>query len=332
MNKKISELLETIDLNDEDILMILQSGQNKKIKAMNAFKKINSKIDNINDTLIKVSPTEPSPKSDIWFRKGKNLLNLLDCIFIPNRSTASVVSKNKNEITIKGTAGTFKYVDLRFFLKAGTYTIQRKWELISGTRSNFTGLVAINDVTTDSPIDLGYIAQAGTSKTFTIDHDAQIRLYLYLSGDTALSDETQARFYDMQIVKGSAEEEFKEYVEPEIYVKNNNNEYMPFDLKQELDVASLLQNNWQGYYLCQIFKVNNVVHIQICVKSGTETTVAILPEGYRPKELLFFPMTVATGDGIVTDPYGSLSQEGELQCPQMNVGKLIFMNFSFLVE
>lgn len=50
MNKKISELLETIDLNDEDILMILQSGQNKKIKAINALKNINKSLSDLNTT------------------------------------------------------------------------------------------------------------------------------------------------------------------------------------------------------------------------------------------------------------------------------------------
>lgn len=45
MNKKISELLETIDLNDEDILMILQNGQNKKIKGKNALKNLAKQTD-----------------------------------------------------------------------------------------------------------------------------------------------------------------------------------------------------------------------------------------------------------------------------------------------
>lgn len=224
MNKKISELLETIELNDEDILMILQSGQNKKIKAMNIFKKIN---------LVKVGPTEPNPKADVWLKKGKNLLNLLDCIFLPGYSTASIVEKSNNEITLKGTASTYQYVDLRFTLEAGTYTIQRKWELKSGTGNDYTGAIIISDVTTSSAKELGTISKSENFKTFTIDHDAQIRLYLYLSREVALPNETQVRFYDMQIIKGSSEEEFEEYVEPKVYVKNNNNEYILFKENEE---------------------------------------------------------------------------------------------------
>lgn len=54
MDKKVSELLETIELNDEDILMILQSGQNKKIKAINVFKNINELLSNLENTINKM--------------------------------------------------------------------------------------------------------------------------------------------------------------------------------------------------------------------------------------------------------------------------------------
>lgn len=56
MDKKVSELLEAIELNDEDILMILQSGQNKKIKAINALKKINGSLSNLETAINDIKP------------------------------------------------------------------------------------------------------------------------------------------------------------------------------------------------------------------------------------------------------------------------------------
>ena len=221
--KKLKNAFVTIDGKEHEVTPAQYQGKT----PMSSFN-LNKMQNNIENTLVKVSPTEPKPKADVWLKKGKNLLNLLDCIFIPNRSTASIISKNKSEITLKGTASTFQYVDLRFFLEAGTYTLQRKWELTNGTGGNYTGIVAINDVTTSSTIELGAIGKNENFKTFTIDHDAQIRLFLYLSAGTALPNETQVRFYDMQIIKSSSEEEFEECVEPKVYVKNNNNEYIPF--------------------------------------------------------------------------------------------------------
>lgn len=46
----------------------------------------------------------------------------------------------------------------------------------------------------------------------------------------------------------------------------------------ELNVANLLENNWEQYYLCQIFKENNLVHLQLCVRNGTATRILTLPE------------------------------------------------------
>lgn len=46
----------------------------------------------------------------------------------------------------------------------------------------------------------------------------------------------------------------------------------------ELNVANLLENSWEQYYLCQIFKENNLVHLQLCVRNGTATTILTLPE------------------------------------------------------
>lgn len=34
---------------------------------------------------------------------------------------------------------------------------------------------------------------------------------------------------------------------------------------QELEVT--LENNWEKYYGCQVFKENNIVHLQLCVRN-----------------------------------------------------------------
>ena len=177
MDKKVSELLETIDLNDEDILMILQSGQNKKIKAMNAFKRINESLSNLDNT--KAEKTEVS-------------------------------------------------------------TLNTKVTNLENTKANKTDLIS-----------------------------------------------------------------------------------------QELDVSSLLQNNWTEYNMCQIFKINNIVHLQLCVRNGTETTVMTLPEGYRPSKTMFIPATINGSN--VTDPYVSINASGQIQCANANKGNLMFINSTYKV-
>ena len=46
----------------------------------------------------------------------------------------------------------------------------------------------------------------------------------------------------------------------------------------ELNVANLLENEWQEYNLCQIFKENDLIHLQLCVRNGTATRILTLPE------------------------------------------------------
>lgn len=62
-----------------------------------------------------------------------------------------------------------------------------------------------------------------------------------------------------------------------------------FDTEQkviELDVAELLENNWEEHYTNQIFKKGNLVYINLAVKKGNATKILKLPEEYRPKEII----------------------------------------------
>ena len=93
MDKKVSELLESIELNDEDILMILQSGQNKKIKAINVFKNINELLSNLEN--------EKAEGSDVEYhgilinQLREKVLNLEDNTEDSGWQTASLTSDFK---------------------------------------------------------------------------------------------------------------------------------------------------------------------------------------------------------------------------------------------
>lgn len=99
--------------------------------------------------------------------------------------------------------------------------------------------------------------------------------------------------------------------------------------QDELNVSSLLKNGWIKHNGCQIFKQNDTVYVAICVKEGTERDILTLPEGYRPKELMYFPLVV---DGSpATASYCSVSTSGALQGSNSTPNKLLFINFSYKV-
>ena len=79
-----------VEINEQEYTVTeAQYTGNTPLTAAN----LNLMQDNIEGTLIKVSTTEPNPKSDFWFKKGKNLFNGIynsECGY--NQSTGSMIS------------------------------------------------------------------------------------------------------------------------------------------------------------------------------------------------------------------------------------------------
>lgn len=101
---------------------------------------------------------------------------------------------------------------------------------------------------------------------------------------------------------------------------------------EELNINNMLKNGWviHGNSVCQIFKENGIVHIQLCVKDGTTPNILTLPEGWRPEKNLFFPASVQ--DGNVGGLYGCAYPNGDVSISSVNAGKLTFINFSYKVD
>lgn len=55
---------------------------------------------------------------------------------------------------------------------------------------------------------------------------------------------------------------------------------------EKLTVSNLLQNNWSENGQNNIFKINNIVYINLTLRQGTDTKVLTLPEGFRPTSTL----------------------------------------------
>lgn len=74
MDKKVSELLEAISIKDEDVIMILQNGQNKKV-LVNKLLPLKSEIVILNSTIdANTNYTIP-----LKYKVGNNSLEVLYC-------------------------------------------------------------------------------------------------------------------------------------------------------------------------------------------------------------------------------------------------------------
>lgn len=56
---------------------------------------------------------------------------------------------------------------------------------------------------------------------------------------------------------------------------------------EELEIN--LENSWEKYNDCQIFKQGNRVFVSLCVRSGKDVKIFTFPEDWRPKNHMFFP-------------------------------------------
>ena len=85
MDKKVSELIEANELSDEDLFMILQNNQNKKIKALTAFKNLPKKTD-IEDLISAIEDLESKiaelqkPKRVELFNNSNNQSKTIDLV------------------------------------------------------------------------------------------------------------------------------------------------------------------------------------------------------------------------------------------------------------
>ena len=91
-----------------------------------------------------------------------------------------------------------------------------------------------------------------------------------------------------------------------------------------------LQNGWVEYIANQnfIYKIKNMVHINLGIKSGTAKQVLTLPEELRPQALRYYPcVNLSKATGTVC----SVSPEGVLSVETGDAGSDIFINISYNV-
>ena len=246
------------------------------------------------ETHVKVSPTEPTTGEKVWIQKGKNEFSFLETS--QTGQTATIVEIEPNKVALEGQASTYQYITLKKKLKAGTYSFQRKWSLKSGTAVNGTGAVIIvNDATDSSILTLSQSMQSGS---FTITEETVLRITLYVSIDTALTQETQIEIYDVQLEKGSTATSFEEYVEKRILIKEDE------DYEELINVEIIGKNtDWIELNNYISYKKQNGIVFVIGngqgsreIGNGAYTNVGTLPEMFRPSKYFYFTWGAMGGD------------------------------------
>ena len=93
-----------------------------------------------------------------------------------------------------------------------------------------------------------------------------------------------------------------------------------------------LLNSWRAHagFTPQIYRNADMLHISFVVKEGTTKNIAILPEGFRPKNTMFVPAT-----NLFSSSSGTLvliQSDGQIVCESGDVGGLLTVNVTLVLQ
>lgn len=171
---------------------------------------LNKMQSNIENTLIKVSPTEPSPKSDVWLKKGKN-------------------SFNKNHIVknyyIKDEDGSISEYDSNMCYCFDYIEVSPNAQY---TMSNATATIFLIAEYDENKNFIKQNRQNDTNNFLTITTGETTKYIRISIGVTQINT--------IQFEAGD-KTEYEEYIEPKIYVKKNGT-YVLFTEENKIDVQT----------------------------------------------------------------------------------------------
>lgn len=122
----------------------------------------------------------------------------------------SVVNTSDNSITIDAPIGTNRIATVcNVFLEGGkTYTISRKYSVISGTPTVHTGYLRVRN---SDYVIYNDIVQSSNSVTITPPKSDLYKLMFFVTGSTTSTTPLVVKFYDIQIEVGNAPTTFEPY-------------------------------------------------------------------------------------------------------------------------
>lgn len=183
---KISQLQEANEINENDLMMIIQNGVNKKKNIKQMAKELGE---------VAINTTQPTTNEKVWFKKGKNKLN-----------------KNNYVVDALG------YVGFVVNLEYGqTYTLSSNLPIIAkfAKESNLSG----ETVGPQNWIKF-------TSWTFVAGQNTGNYLnnvvYIGINEKEFQKNVEAYSNYNIQIEQGSKASAYEAYIEPTIFVKNGS--------------------------------------------------------------------------------------------------------------
>lgn len=275
---------------------------------------LNGMQDNIEKSCVAVSKTQPTSNESVWIKKGKNAFNGNNVLIVNTAHTTNNISKNDISITTTG-----NYANSRFKVMIPNEFINKKVLIsfnaistVNGSTTNIRNTLYISSGNNDNGDILTQVLTTTKTRynvTFTPTTE---EIYITLYGNLAdYSTFITMTISEIQLEQNLTATDYEEYIEKEIYVKNDNGVFEKFinadDIPQETDEV-LLGNG--TYYK----KYGKVVSVYGQSRGGVTLTndyleLGILPEGARPNRQILGIWTtigVNTSGLVVIEANGSV--------------------------
>ena len=150
------------------------------------------------------SPEYPSPVK--CSGSNKNEFNIENTRTLNNTVLDSV---DENSITFTNSGlGVNRQVFIECYLEKGTYTIQRKFEILEGVGTESSGAVALYQASTWKQ---SLLTATDKTKTFTITEANTYRIRLSINDSQNMTDDIKIKFYDIKIEKGTEATSYSPY-------------------------------------------------------------------------------------------------------------------------
>lgn len=213
MSKKVSELTEATQINDDDLFMNIQSNENKKIKYQNIKE-------------VSISPIQPLQNQTLWIQRGKNRFNKYGAFNFGVGSEPPVLQEDGTLLAVKSQASGYAKQQRLFLEKNTDYIVSGKVISINPDNPDVPNKLAV-------PLVLAYkegnenvqvlryknISEIGpfeyTINTGDYDYFGISLAYNFSTGNTG------SVVYD-EIMVSKEGGDYEDYVEDKIFIKENN--------------------------------------------------------------------------------------------------------------
>lgn len=152
------------------------------------------------------SPSPDYPSKVVCLGSNKNEFNIQNTRILNNTELDSV---DENSITFTNNGlGVNRQVFIECYLKAGTYTIQREFEILEGTGTESSGAVALYQANTWKQ---SLLTATDKTKTFTITESNTYRIRLGINDSNSMTENVKIKFYDIKIEEGTEATSYSPY-------------------------------------------------------------------------------------------------------------------------